>query len=212
MLLDAGQKGIGLIECSHCNYVYNAGDPNDEALHEDHHNATHILHFVGWKHEHVLDNLPNGDRIIVVLPNDSKVWIEKVKRVIEVIDRDMGYYDMTLNISSSKVFLYIMNKTIIGCVVAENKDKGYKILNPNTEVDLCSTEEYPLLCGVSRIWVSLHYRKKGIATKLMNVVKSHFIPGYLLDYSDIGLSSPTTAGKLFGAKYFKTPNFFTYFS
>lgn len=45
MLLDAGQKKFGLHECAECNYVYNAGDPNDENLHEKHHYATDILRF-----------------------------------------------------------------------------------------------------------------------------------------------------------------------
>ncbi|KAK9884026.1 hypothetical protein WA026_004960 [Henosepilachna vigintioctopunctata] len=211
MLLDAGQKRFGLTECSQCKYVYNAGDPNDEAMHNNHHNATNVLQFPGWKNEHLVETFSNGSRIIQVMPTDSKVWIDKVKRVIEVINRDMGYFDMTFDIGASKVFLFILNKNIIGCLVAERKTRGFKVLNSQEEIDLCSTEEFAVECGVSRIWVAPQFRKKRVATKLMDALKSHFMLGQLLKNCDIALSSPTTEGKLFAAKYFQTNNFFTYF-
>ncbi|XP_044744383.1 N-acetyltransferase ESCO2 [Coccinella septempunctata] len=208
MLLDAGQKKFGLVECAECNYVYNAGDPKDEHLHDNHHNATNILQFNGWKNERIVDQIDG--RIIQILPGDSKQWIDKVKRLASFINREMGYQNMEIDISRSMVFLFIFNKSIIGCLMAESKTSANKILTANVEVDLCSLEEYPVTCGVSRIWVAPSYRKKGIATKLMETLRKNFLPDRMVEKGEIALSAPTPDGKLFATKYFQTPNFYTY--
>lgn len=45
MLLDAGQKRFGVTHCAECNTVYNMGDPNDELMHLNYHNAVNTLRF-----------------------------------------------------------------------------------------------------------------------------------------------------------------------
>lgn len=45
MLLDAGQKKFGITQCPECNTVYHMGDPNDEIMHLNNHNATNVLKF-----------------------------------------------------------------------------------------------------------------------------------------------------------------------
>lgn len=77
-------------------------------------------------------------------------------------------------------------------------------------VDLCSEKSYPIKCGIARIWVHNDNRREGIGTALMNVLRSNFIYGYILDSTDIALSSPTEQGKKFAAKYFETDNFLIY--
>ena len=37
-MLDAGQKEFGARSCDECGLVYEAGDPDDDRLHEQHHN------------------------------------------------------------------------------------------------------------------------------------------------------------------------------
>lgn len=45
MLLDAGQKKFGVTQCPECNIVYHIGDPSDENMHLNYHNAGHVLKF-----------------------------------------------------------------------------------------------------------------------------------------------------------------------
>lgn len=45
MLLDAGQKKFGFTHCLECDIIYHIGDPNEERMHENYHNAKHILSF-----------------------------------------------------------------------------------------------------------------------------------------------------------------------
>lgn len=108
-----------------------------------------------------------------------------------------------------QVFLYVKNKYIRGCIVAEPRYTGYQILSSDG-VDLCSEQSFPIKCGVTRIWVHHANRKEGIGTALMNVLRSNFIYGYILDSTDIALSSPTEQGRKFAAKYFQKENFLIY--
>lgn len=81
-----------------------------------------------------------------------------------------------------------------------------------SEVDCCSEESYPVKCGVSRIWVAQPYRKKGVASLLMNSVRCNYIFGHILSNEEISFSSPTDAGKAFASKYMKTDEFLVYMS
>lgn len=45
MLLDVGQKRWGVTQCNECKFVYHMGDPNDEIIHLNYHNAEHIFRF-----------------------------------------------------------------------------------------------------------------------------------------------------------------------
>lgn len=80
------------------------------------------------------------------------------------------------------------------------------------EIDLCSEEVYPIKCGISRLWVSKDFQKKGIGTALLDCLRSHFISNCNLSKNEIAMSSPTEAGKEFAKKYFETSNFLVYIS
>lgn len=79
------------------------------------------------------------------------------------------------------------------------------------ETDLCSERSFPVKCGIARIWVSHNFRKQGIGTALMNVLKKNFLFGYVMNNSEIAFSSPTEMGKTFAKKYFNTSNFMVFF-
>ncbi|XP_030758605.1 N-acetyltransferase ESCO2 [Sitophilus oryzae] len=212
MLLDAGQKRFGYTHCNECDIVYHMGDPGDEIAHMNYHNSNHILRFAGWKNERVVADFQQMGRIILVLCTDSRIWLKKVKDLMEVIKRDLGCYEIDYNVSNSQVYLYIKNRTIAGCAVAAvPQEPGHKMLSTLNNVTMCSEETYPIKCGISHIWVSINHRKQGIATALLNSVKRNFIYGRILNDEDIALTSPTEDGCAFAAKYFKTPNFLIYY-
>lgn len=103
-----------------------------------------------------------------------------------------------------------MNKQIVGCLVAEPKLKAHKMLPSTNGVDQCTEESYPVKCGVSRLWVAVPHRKRGIATTLMNCMRSQFMYGHILSTAEIAFSSPTESGKVFACKYTKTESFLIY--
>lgn len=108
-----------------------------------------------------------------------------------------------------------MNKQIVGCLVAEPKTHAYKMLpnhNNNSKIDQCTEETFPVKCGVSRLWVAMTHRNKGIGTCLMNAMRSNFMYGHILSTHEIAFSAPTEAGKKFASKYTKTDEFLIYTS
>ncbi|XP_017782220.1 PREDICTED: N-acetyltransferase ESCO2 [Nicrophorus vespilloides] len=210
LLLDAGQKRFGLTQCSECQTVYHMGDPNDEIEHLNYHNATNIFKFAGWKNERVVMNIDQNSRIIKVQPGDSKAWWKKIKDLVEVVNRDLGFYELDFPVDKSIVYLFIKNKTIVGCLVADIVTTAYKMLSSTSGVDLCSEESYKIKCGVSRIWVSKNHRRSGVGTGMMNILRTTFLPGFIMTLDDIALSSPTEYGKQFAKKYFKTENYLIY--
>lgn len=42
-------------------------------------------------------------RIIKISPGDSKLWWKKIKELVEVVNRDLGYFEMEMNIENSVV-------------------------------------------------------------------------------------------------------------
>ncbi|KAB0804640.1 hypothetical protein PPYR_01610 [Photinus pyralis] len=209
LLLDAGQKKFGATQCTVCKFVYHMGDPNDELIHLNYHNSGNVLRYNGWKDERVVSQI-SSDRIIKVVPSDPKAWLKKVKELLEVINRDLGYYEMPVSLDNAQAFLYIHKQVIIGCVIAEYQSVAYRLLSDNTGIDLCSETKFPIKCGISRIWVSQAHRRKGIATSLLNCLRANFVYGYIMGKDELAFSSPTDIGKSFAARYFNTPNFLVY--
>lgn len=39
------------------------------------------------------------------------------------------------------------------------------------ELDCCTAESSPAKCGINVVWMDLSYRKQGIATKLVDILR-----------------------------------------
>nr|CAD7433492.1 unnamed protein product [Timema monikensis] len=206
--IDAGQKKFGATQCSDCGIVYQQGDPDDEMSHLNFHNSSKSLKFAGWKQERVVGEYGNG-RVVLITPNDSKVWCKKAADVVGVADKDLGYAESGLNISNSKVYLYIEDRQVVGCLVAEHVTEAHRLLS-SAGLDTCSEEMYPVKCGISRIWTLINCRRRGIATRLVNCMRGNFIYGYILSSCEFAFSVPTVSGKEFASKYMGTPHFLVY--
>ncbi|KAJ8925641.1 hypothetical protein NQ315_009486 [Exocentrus adspersus] len=212
MLLDAGQKRFGVTQCTECSILYHIGDPSDEAMHSNYHNSRNVLKFVGWKNERIVANFGSNGRIIQILPGDSKIWWRKVMDLMEVINRELGCFDMEFKLDDCQAFLYIKSRSIAGCIVAVPKTEGHRMLTTKqNEADMCSEMKYQIKCGIPRIWVAHSHRKQGVGRALMNAVKNNFMSDYILQNDDIALSPPTEMGKNFAKSYFKTPNYLIYY-
>uniref|UniRef100_A0A8C0DA85 Establishment of sister chromatid cohesion N-acetyltransferase 1 n=1 Tax=Balaenoptera musculus TaxID=9771 RepID=A0A8C0DA85_BALMU len=74
----------------------------------------------------------------------------------------------------------------------------------------CSTLPEPAICGVSRIWVSSMMRRKKIASRMIECLRSNFIYGSYLSKEEIAFSDPTPDGKLFATQYCGTGQFLVY--
>ncbi|NXV45149.1 ESCO1 acetyltransferase, partial [Uria aalge] len=227
MIIDAGQKRFGAISCNICGMLYTASNPEDETQHLLFHNQfISAVKYVGWKKERILAEYPDG-KIIMVLPDDPKYALKKVEEIREMVDNDLGFQQAPLMCySRTKTLLFISNdKKVIGCLIAEHIQWGYRVIeekvpevsSENEKVIFerqkawcCSTSPEPAICGISRIWVFSMMRRKKIASRMIECLRSNFIYGSYLSKEEIAFSDPTPDGKLFATQYCGTGQFLVY--
>ncbi|XP_021379039.1 N-acetyltransferase ESCO1-like [Mizuhopecten yessoensis] len=223
MILDAGQKKFGAIQCDVCSMVYTPEDPTDDTTHSKFHQSLlTALRFPGWKKERVVQEYPDlGSRIIMVLHDDPKYAIRKVEDINKIMGQELGFPEASLIFKYGyKVFLYISDdKTVEGCCVAEHVSQGYPVIGdsqpsqgsqPGHRPWCCQSEPQPASVGVSRIWVHCQHRQKGIASKLLDCVRQWFEYGVFIEKKQIAFSDPTPDGKQLATRYTGTPNFLVY--
>ncbi|XP_003406409.1 N-acetyltransferase ESCO1 isoform X2 [Loxodonta africana] len=227
LIIDAGQKRFGAVSCNVCGMLYTASNPEDETQHLLFHNQfISAVKYVGWKKERILAEYPDG-RIIMVLPEDPKYALKKVDEIREMVDNDLGFQQAPLMCySRTKTLLFISNdKKVVGCLIAEHIQQGYRVIEEKlpvigTEEEkvrferqkawCCSTLPEPAICGISRIWVFSMMRRKKIASRMIECLRSNFIYGSYLSKEEIAFSDPTPDGKLFATQYCGTGQFLVY--
>ncbi|XP_041661210.1 N-acetyltransferase ESCO2 [Cheilinus undulatus] len=226
LIIDAGQKQFGATTCSSCGMVYSADNPEDNFQHSQFHQRfLDSIKFVGWKKERVVAEFWDG-KILLVLPDDPKYAVKKAEDVRQVADSELGFQQVTLSRpTQAKTYLFInTERMVVGCLVAEPIRQAYRVLEqPDKHKDMkkddfmerhrawcCSTIPEQALCGISRIWVFSLARRRGIATRMLDTVRSSFMYGSHLTKEEIAFSDPTPDGKLFATKYSNTPTFLVY--
>ncbi|XP_048337596.1 N-acetyltransferase ESCO2 [Sphaerodactylus townsendi] len=222
MVIDAGQKHFGATVCKACGMVYSAANPEDEAQHVQYHQRfLEGLKYVGWKNERVVAEFWDG-KIILVRQDDPKYATKKMEDVRELVDNELGFKQVALACPThTQTYLFISVNKIVGCLIAEPVRQAFRVLSEAAESPTknslehhrawcCSTKPEKVVCGVSRIWVFSLMRRKGIARRLVDVVRRTFLFGSCLSTDEIAFSDPTPDGKLFAVKYCQTPNFLVY--
>ncbi|OWR42355.1 N-acetyltransferase ESCO2 [Danaus plexippus plexippus] len=206
-LIDAGQKKFGATQCHECGVIYEVGDPQDEHDHLVHHNASDVLKFNGWKEECIVDRTEHG-RCLRVRGGDSG-W-RKVEAVLaRVVHPQLGYTShLPGDARAYTAYLYIEKKQIVGCLIVEPKSRAFKLLPGDP--DCCTIEDYPVKCGVSRVWTHANFRRRGVAVRLLECARASFLYGCGVLRSEIAFSAPTAAGKALATKYCGTENFYVY--
>lgn len=214
LILDVGQDR-GPTQCLTCGAVYVKGNPDDESSHDKTHNQVNDkLKFMGWRNERKCFEDLDG-KILIVQPGDPKFMWKKVDDVLSVVDKDLGFADpgKIRNPDKSKVFMYVSDKKVVGFTLAESIENGFRII-PQEEGPVnsytCSTSPESVKVGVSRIWVTHDFRKRGIASKLVDSVRDFFILGSAIKQDEYAFSDPTLNGIDFASSYTNKKDFLVY--
>ena len=103
-----------------------------------------------------------------------------------------------------KVFLHILNGKCVAACVAERIIKAHRVkatattqkADPTSQSSSIEVQEedVPAVVGVSRIWTSKGFRRKGIANNLLDCVLNQFIYGMDIDRDELAFSQPTESG------------------
>lgn len=174
--LDVGQKEFGIRTCAQCEMQYSVHEPEDELLHLKYHNCVNILSFKGWNNERIVTQINDWGlygRIIYICEADSKAKKDRVKEVIDMVDRDLGFAARTelkpktlvrnssFSICSFKkstndqvffcfivltyfqVYFAIAKQQIVGVCVVQPLERAHRFKTENG-VDCYTIETYPV--------------------------------------------------------------------
>ncbi|XP_063388331.1 N-acetyltransferase eco [Cydia fagiglandana] len=206
-VIDAGQKQFGATQCTECGVIYQIGDPQDEHDHLVHHNATDVLKFNGWKEECVVGRWDSA-RCIRVRGGEAN-WKRVATLLTRVVHAQLGYNaELPGDIHAYTAYLYIDKKQIAGCAIVQPKTRAFKLIPGDP--DCCTVEDYPVKCGISRIWTHASFRRRGVASRLLDCARASFLYGAAVSKRDVAFSAPTAAGKALATKYCGTAQFYVY--
>ncbi|GBN13296.1 N-acetyltransferase ESCO1 [Araneus ventricosus] len=125
----------------------------------------------GWN-KGVIGNYMDG-RVIQVKDTDEHFGTKKIKDILFIVNRDLGFSTAGLpSRPNVMILLFISNdKRVSGCLVAEAIQSASRVVSAETsekEGDgktiwklgswYASSETVPAICGVNRIWVSHEFR------------------------------------------------------
>ncbi|EDW37722.1 GL21143 [Drosophila persimilis] len=209
--IDAGQKAFGARQCQQCGLVYTVHEPEEEKLHREYHNSIHVLRFKGWLDEDIVGVYPewaSDGRIIRINQNAPALRLERLKDLIGVVDKELGYSSYIVP-KVFYAFFAIRKQQIVGFCLVQPLTQAHRFIQVDG-TDYFSEDTYEASCGVSRIWVSPLNRRQGIASKLMRTVQSHTILGQEISMDRIAFSTPTDDGRALARHITRTDNFLTY--
>lgn len=114
-----------------------------------------------------------------------------------------------------KVYLYIKNKRVIGCLLAERAVCGFEVVRRQVkkddegkwppivkyEVERIKRNEHEVLLGINKIWIHRDHRRLGYAERLLDCARATFLPKQKIRKDEIGFSQTTDLGSKFAEAY-----------
>ena len=237
LTLNFGQSAPKTSECAECGMFYNPSDKRDTQTHNKYHrtqetsrNSHAILRYTTpLKNERVVREYADGSKCIVIDEScDSQSALTKARQLLDFVDTQLGIIDpcssntsattkkTTTRAETTKYYLYVASacKEIVGVCVAEQIEQAHRILYMNAHQSVFGIDEASgavrAACGINRIWVASDWRRKGIASRLLDCVRLNFYYIYELEASQLAFSDPTQFGRLLATKYCKTSSFLVY--
>lgn len=217
LIIDAGQKKFGHTTCPTCGMVYTLGDAEDEKLHTKHHNSfLAVVKFAGWKNQREVGIYPDG-KVIMVSPNDPKCMLNKMDEIRQMVDRELGIVEDESATRSPQMYFFFVshNKKVLGFLSAREIKEGYRVI-PDEGGSVknsfcCECEPVKAICGISRIWTAPFYRRKRVASRLLDRLRINFSFGCPIDLCEIAFLDPTMMGRELAAAYSQNDRFLVYY-
>lgn len=216
LIIDAGQKKFGHTTCPTCGMVYTLGDAEDEKLHTKHHNSfLTVVKFPGWKNQREVGIYPDG-KVIMVSPNDPKCMLNKLDEIRQMVDRELGIVEDESAVCGPRMYFVFVShdKRVLGFLSAQEIKEGYRVI-PDEGGGMknsfcCECEPVKAICGISRIWTAPFYRRKRVASRLLDRLRINFSFGCPIDLREIAFSDPTLMGRELAAAYSQNDRFLVY--
>jgi len=214
MIIDAGQRRIGVEQCKECGMVFNVDEPKDLDMHKAFHNR-----HSGTRDFRVTTNqLEAWKRVLVFEEVDAplkKGWLFRLtkaspstllKRTEEIIEgyvnEELGYCaDLPVwdgeGLRQALVFVAAASAgepALLGGVVLIDRVPQVTLMPEGKRF-------HDNFLGVNRIWVHSAVRRKGIASLLLDSARRMLVSGGVLPKSRVAFSEPTEQGQRLASAY-----------
>mmetsp|Transcript_10085 Transcript_10085/g.14805 ORF Transcript_10085/g.14805 Transcript_10085/m.14805 type:complete len:334 (-) Transcript_10085:30-1031(-) len=199
LYLDLGQKNFGKQTiCEICGMLFVHGLSEDDRQHkrvcQDFQKGVQFQ----AKNARIVEKTKNGD-IVEIRPSDCYELRQKLKRVLKIVQNDLGFVN-SLELANEKTgYLFVRGKRVVGMALAEVTSKAF-VLESNMDR---SNEARKAMVGIHQIWVHHKCRRMGIATQLVDSIRTKFIFGLVVPSQMLAFSSPTELGASFARKYIR---------
>ena len=135
-----------------------------------------------------------------VRPSDSYSLRQKISQVRTIVDKELGFVPDAQRdkVAQRWTYLYIINKRVVGMASAESIREAYFLHDNNFDRD---HEKQKALIGIHQIWVHSRFRRRGVASRLIDTVREKMLYGMVVPRNQVAFSSPTEAGASFARRY-----------
>ncbi|KAJ2697248.1 hypothetical protein FB645_005963 [Coemansia sp. IMI 203386] len=218
--LDFGQRPIVPNPCKQCGMTFQRGRKEDEELHSKYHRSwlRKQSRLLVWNVSAEPSNAARSSDVVVLdLQTSTKRELQRGLEIINVVNEYLGAVRLELSDlekKQRKLFLHISssaNNKVEGCILAEKIAAAHRLVVEDAGQPVARSDlELPAICGISRIWVSPDARRTGVASKLIDAVRMHFIYGCSVPLDAIAFTQPTADGLAFGRRVFGRKDFLVY--
>ncbi|GMF20930.1 unnamed protein product [Phytophthora lilii] len=218
--IDVGQRSFGKhVTCETCGLLYTVGEEEDEKEHQKFcKRIKRGVAFSKWKTERVLRRFPDTQaRILEIRADDPSSHVKKLLEIKTVLDDALGFVEEEIFLQRSH-FVYIQDHQVVGCVTTERISKAFTLDNSASNlvartsaesgsagaadgVVTASSDTQRAVIGICQIWVSPSFRRKRIATRMVDVVRDKSIYGMHVTKNLVAFAQPTHNGLQFAQKY-----------
>ncbi|RLN96205.1 hypothetical protein BBJ28_00015025 [Nothophytophthora sp. Chile5] len=224
--IDVGQRSFGKhVTCATCGLLYTVGEEEDEREHQKFcRRVRRGIVFSKWKKERILKSFSQTRaRILEIRGDDPSAHVKKLLEIKAVLDDALGFVEPHVFLQRSH-FVYIQDRQVVGCVTTERIDEAFlldsgasnlvtKLKAGDEAVDgavTASPASQPAVVGICQLWAHPDFRRKQIATRLVDVVREKSVYGMHVAKKLVAFSQPTRNGLQFAQKYLAPLEVLTY--
>ena len=225
--LDCGQRLLGVRVCPDCRCVYQQGAAQDEALHRQRHDVhVHGLPFRGWAVEPRVwperapsaasaALLPAGHRMLAVRAPHLSAHphrVEKTRELLALLQHHLGAAvgeprSMPARAplgADEALLIYVAQQRVVGLLLARGSVRCSLLLQASDgcwRLSVDDAERCTAPLGVERVWVLPGWRRRGIATLLLDAARCSLPYGEAVSRDYVAFSQPTDDGRRFAQSY-----------
>lgn len=151
-------------------------------------------------------------RIIEIRREDPKTHVSKLLEIKTLLDDALGFVEPDVFWQRSH-FVYVTDRQVVGCVAVEPIKRAFPIDLTASTIEVPSVDEAafrPAVVGVCQIWVHPRFRRRQVASRLVDAVRDKFIYGLRIAKDAVAFAQPTRDGLVFAKQYVSPGDVLTY--